>query len=419
MRNIRFIITTVILLTLFSETRSPASTPGREPTCAVITFLALEGVSEGIAQMISERIISEFGRSHQYRMIERTQAENVLRENQIAMVSLDTSLAIEAGKILAAEYVVIGSIGKIGSVYSINSRLVSVESGTAIEMATTDHKGSEENLLLVAAVNNARQLLRLPLLDIPPEPELKSSESLVPNTPQPMVRQTAGPTLNSPPKMPRPRQGAPVELAWIPEGNLMLSARRTKSLRRLVPVSGFWMSKHEITQDQWEDLMGSNPSAFKGGSNPAENMEWYQAVEFCNKLENIINASQPDNETRLFKVRLPIDSEWEYACLAGASTAYHSGDTESDLQAIGWYSRNSQRRTHPVGMKKPNRWGLYDMHGNVSEWCDNFARSRSRRIIKGGAYSDRASRCTASFIDDLRPGSDSKTVGFRIIVTNR
>lgn len=411
---------TVILLAAGFFAGIPNANGQREktPTCAVLTFLAVEGVSEGLAKMVSERIATEFGLSRQYRMIERTQTEKVLRENQIAMVSLDTSLAIEAGKIMAAEYIVIGSIGKIGNIFSINSRLVSVESGAVIEIASTDYRGREENVLIFAAVNNARQLLNLPLIEMPDEPEPQETKT-APTQPATHPPGHRGPDTREPPALPNPKSGTPIELAWIPDGNLVLEAQRTRSLRRVVPIRGFWMSKHEITQDQWVDLMGNNPSRFKSGSNPVENIRWTEAVEFCSKLENIINAMVPANEQRLFRVRLPLDTEWEYACRAGTTSAYHSGDTETDLQAVGWYSGNSRKTTHPVGTKTPNRWGLYDMHGNVAEWCDNFSQSRSRRIVKGGSYSDRASRCTADYIDDMRPRRRSPNVGFRIIVIPR
>jgi formylglycine-generating enzyme required for sulfatase activity len=122
------------------------------------------------------------------------------------------------------------------------------------------------------------------------------------------------------------------------------------------------MGKYEVTQKQWHDVMGNNPSDLKGDDLPVEQISWYDARDFIKKL----NEKEGTN-----KYRLPSEAEWEYAVRAGTNTTYFFGDNISELGDYAWYSE-SPGRTHPVGQKKPNPWGLYDMNGNVNEWMQDI-----------------------------------------------
>lgn len=123
----------------------------------------------------------------------------------------------------------------------------------------------------------------------------------------------------------------------------------------------FYIGKYEVTQEQWRKVMGSNPSYSKGDDKPVQNVSWYSVQEFIKKLNEMEGTD---------KYRLPSEAEWEYACRAGTTTKYSFGDDYLQLGEYAWYSSNAEG-LHPVGQKKPNPWGLYDMYGNVGEWVQD------------------------------------------------
>jgi formylglycine-generating enzyme required for sulfatase activity len=152
----------------------------------------------------------------------------------------------------------------------------------------------------------------------------------------------------------------------------------------------FYIGATEVTQAQYQAVMGTNPSYFKGPANPVEQVSWDEATEFCKKL------SEKSRQT----FRLPTEAEWEYACRVGTQTGYSFGDKPSDLGEYAWYGKGGGNKSHPAGQKKPNAWGLYDMHGNVLEWCADWLgdypkgavtdpqgpQSGTYRVTRGGSW---------------------------------
>jgi formylglycine-generating enzyme required for sulfatase activity len=186
----------------------------------------------------------------------------------------------------------------------------------------------------------------------------------------------------------------------------------------------FYLQDTPVTQRQWQQLIGKNPSNFKdGGKNcPVELVSWEEAQLFINNL----------NEDEITDVyRLPSEAEWEYVCRAGSDAEFSFGDDVERLDEFAWYSKNSERKTHPVGEKEPNAWGLYDMHGNVREWVeddwhDNYRGAPddgmawvnkprgSYRVIRGGGWGDGARGCRSATRSSGRPGDRYFDVGFRL-----
>ncbi len=166
-------------------------------------------------------------------------------------------------------------------------------------------------------------------------------------------------------------EGVSLDLVWIPQGEFLMGSPEDEEDRfddegpqhRVRISRGFWMGRYEVTQGQWQAVMGSNPSGFTGdGRLPVEQVSWEDCQAFLRKLNGRVSGG---------RFRLPSEAEWEYACRAGTWRRFSFGDDDSRLGEYAWYWENSGRTTHPVGGKEPNAWGLYDMHGNVLEWCED------------------------------------------------
>ena len=169
----------------------------------------------------------------------------------------------------------------------------------------------------------------------------------------------------------------------------------------------FYLGKYPVTQQQWEAVMGNNPSNFKGGSLPVETVSWDDAQIFIQKLNQLSGK-------KLY--RLPTEAEWEYACRAGTTSEYYFGDDASQLGEYAWFGGNSGQTTHPVGQKKPNEWGLYDMAGNVWEWTDSwYDSSRSRRVVRGGSWHGSSGYCRSALRFGDCPAYRSDSIGFRLV----
>ncbi len=222
-----------------------------------------------------------------------------------------------------------------------------------------------------------------------------------------------------------------LELVPIPAGEFTMGSPTSESghskdegPQTLVTITRtFWLGKFEVTQLQWVELMGRNPSPIEntGPDEPVENVSWTDAMEFCRKVtERERQAGRlPDG----YAYTLPTEAQWEYACRAG-TTGSHAGD----LDAMAWYDQNSGKTTHPVGKKQPNGWGLYDMHGNVWEWCRDWLgnypggsvtdpkgpASGSRRVLRGGSCFNSAQDCRSTYRLGTGPDNIGSILGFRL-----
>lgn len=215
----------------------------------------------------------------------------------------------------------------------------------------------------------------------------------------------------------------------VPPGTFMMGSPSNEPGRgndekrhRVTLTKGFYMQTTEVTQGQWKAVMGSNPSKFKncGDDCPVEKVSWNDVRKFIRKL----NQREGGN-----KYRLPTEAEWEYAARAGSTGKFCFSGDNGNLRKYAWYDRNSGGKTHPVAQKQPNAWGLYDMHGNVYEWCQDWygdypsasvtnptgPSGGSYRVVRGGSWDFYARLCRSAYRYSFTPGGRFSNLGFRLL----
>ena len=266
-----------------------------------------------------------------------------------------------------------------------------------------------------------------------PTPPPPSPRPLPPPSPspRPLPPPSPSPRPLAPPFTENLPNGVTLEMVGLPAGQFLMGspdsdpdARDNEKPQHQVKVNSFAIGKYPVTQAQYEAVMGTNPSRFQNNpQNPVERVSWNDAQAFCQKLSRITGKTY----------RLPTEAEWEYACRAGTTTRYYFGDDANQLGDYAWYYGNSQGTTHPVGQKKPNAWGLYDMSGNVWEWCednwhDNYIGAPTdgsawlkngndnRSPLRGGSWSVDPDYCRSAFrSDSVRRGNVYGSLGFRVV----
>jgi formylglycine-generating enzyme required for sulfatase activity len=219
-----------------------------------------------------------------------------------------------------------------------------------------------------------------------------------------------------------------MEFVLIPAGTFRMGSEDRESEKPVHEVrisKPFYMGTYPVTQGEWEAVIGKNPSEFKGTRRPVERVSWEEAQAFIRKL------NEREDGGAAARYRLPSEAEWEYACRAGTTTRYLFGDDPSQLDRYGWYHGNASGETHPVGEKAPNAWGLYDMHGNVWEWVqdwydkDYYGKSPkvdpagpaggSGRVLSGGCWYFDAVDARSAIRGGHAPGDRFDFVGFRVV----
>jgi formylglycine-generating enzyme required for sulfatase activity len=222
--------------------------------------------------------------------------------------------------------------------------------------------------------------------------------------------------------------GVKMELVLVPAGSFRMGSEKgddgEKPVHEVNIPKPFYMGKYEVTQEQWQAVMGNNPSHFKWPKEPVDSVSWDDCQAFVKKLNERVRGG---------KFTLPTEAEWEYTCRAGSKAEYCFGDDAKELGEYAWYDRNSEARTHPVGEKKPNAWGMHDMHGNLWEWCEDvwhdsydgapadgsswlIGGKQQRRVLRGGSRGSTPLGCRAAVRDMGDPTDESWGYGCRVVL---
>jgi RNA polymerase sigma factor (sigma-70 family) len=385
-------------------------------------------VSEDTAQKRVARAVQRLG--------------DLLRERGVE-AGTATGLAMLVG----AHAVQAAPAGMAAQVLAVASGQAAAPAAAAISAAVVQGSLSMAGKIAIAAVLLTTTVIALVLTQMGPRQRQFAAPPVQPVAADPLSQPTVllGPALG--PASLDLGDGVTLELIGIPPAEFTKGDEIRRPAHRVRIPYGYYIGKYEVTQGQWVRVMESNPSAFhRDPRNPVEHVNWHDCEEFCRRLSLATGRI----------VRLPSESEWEHACRAGTSTVWHFGDDPNELDKYAWHNittqgdgpialrlapaaypiRNSGGRSRPVGQKLPNPWGLYDMHGNVWEWCqdvghhsdryDNYPRDGSpasfagaadARITRGGGWgSIHLNETFSAFRFSHPPEHTSGGLGFRIVV---
>ena len=225
------------------------------------------------------------------------------------------------------------------------------------------------------------------------------------------------------------KNGITIDMVKVEAGTFMMGATSEmqnpwddeKPVREVILTNDYYIGKYEVTQSLWQAVMGTNPSYFKGDNLPVEQVSWDNCLEFIRKLNSLTGR----------KFRLPTEAEWEYAARGGKKSRGYQYSGSFNISDVAWYNGNSGNKIHPIGMKQANELGVYDMSGNVNEWCQDWygsyvsssqtnplgANSGSFRVCRGGSWYFGTVNCRSSFRSRGNPDTRSRYLGFRLVLS--
>jgi len=400
------------------------------------------GVSATDAKALSEKLrssivqisLSQHDVNDTFRIMERSQMDKIFSQFEIQNTGCtDVSCAVEFGKMLDARRIIIGSISLVGETYMIICRIVDIESSQILLSVDRDYQGQIDGVIKILPEIGAALLQMSIPLKSQPNPPIKDnpSSTSIHVKPQALVYSDSLVLLEN--------LNFPLTLILIPGGEFTMGSFDGDGDERpmkKIAFDAFYMSAYEITQEQYLAVMHVNPSYYQDNNLlPVEKVSWIDAAEFCNSLSKLCGLRPCYNERTWIcdfsadGFRLPTEAEWEYACRAGTDTDYYSGSSEEGLRLVGWYSGNSNQKTHLVGQKTPNSFGLFDMHGNVFEWCNDFYTSYQsyasdlnltldsgrRKVARGGSWYVGPRECKSSKRSVSDENLRHPTVGIRVV----
>ncbi len=391
---------------------------------AVFDFDVVGKVDKDIARPLSDSVRGVIVKSGTYKVMDRANMDRILREQAFQMSGgVLKDKAVEAGQFLGVGKLVIGSIGLVGRTYMISLSLVNIESGET-ERVEEDTCKCEIDELIESVKRAAGKIIAggPPPPSLPPAPA-PTRIDLLPQAPVPVLS-PSGITFR---ETVTGMDFILIKGGCFQMGDVFNDGDRDERPVHEVCVEDYYIGKYEVTQGQWKAIKGKNPASNKKSDmHPVEDVSWNDTQDFIKELNQKTN--------RYF--RLPTETEWEYAARSGGQREKWAGtNNESDLNNYSWNENNANRETHPVGQKRPNALGLYDMTGNVWEWVgDWYDRSYyeesmrsnpggpsrgSDRVFRGGSYKDKAKdlRTVKREKKSNRKGDDER--GFRLVLPAR
>jgi hypothetical protein len=338
------------------------------------------GSDTNIRKVVGSKLQQAIINNGQYDAVERTEsilAEIRKEESYQHSGVVDDELIGRLGKDLGADYVCVAELVYVFSSTYINAKLVDTEKKKAIKFADVEGEIKNMSSLVKMSEELATQLLG------------KGGSS-------------GGGSIGGEGKPGSYSKTYSNGTAWNPDGIEMIYVEGTRN--GSFSIADFYIGKYEVTQTQWTSIMGNNPAEFSGSNNPVENVSWKDVQLFIERL----NAKTGTN------YRLPTAAEWECAAREGrGNKSDYSGN--NSIQMVAWYADNSGDATHRVGTKSPNAIGIYDMSGNVAEWCqDCYDSGCAYRVFRGGSWVDDAEDCRVAERNRNAPTARSIIVGFRL-----
>jgi formylglycine-generating enzyme required for sulfatase activity/TolB-like protein len=403
----------LVLLAMFACTGLFAQ---QKPVVAVAPFDVISGVSATDAAMITDVFFVRLGNTRKVELVNRNMVDRIIKEHNFQAGDWSNEKKTAAlGDALNADWIVQGNIRKMSNgllviVQFYDIKTFKFEGGTDLRLANADEAYDKMNPLVDSLIQT-----------ISGSTGTRQSG----NT----NRNTGGGTTSA--------NFVRVEGGTFQMGNPSGGDNDERPVHT-VTVKSFSISKYEVTQKEWQEVMGNNPSNFKGDNRPVECVSWYEAVDYCNKRsikEGLTPAyrGSGDNITCDWSAngyRLPTEAEWEFAARGGIKdylTTEYSGSNSVD--AVAWYSGNSGNSTHPVGTKAANSLDIHDMSGNVWEWCWDWygsyssgtqtdprgAVSVASRVLRGGSWGNSAADVRSARRGRNTPSSRSGHIGFRLV----
>jgi len=431
----RITLTALILVVIIAASSFAAEKPAKQVKdlsnlIAIFDFDVVGKVDKDVSRPLSDSMRHTIVKSGRFKVMDRANMDRILKEQAFQMTGgVQKERAVEAGQFLGVGKIVIGSIGIVGRTYMISISLVNIESGET-ERVEEDTCKCEIDELIESVKRAASKLMEggpspaAAPAAMPAPAQVPSRRESVSQPPITVISPSGITYRDSVTGM----DFVLVKGGCFQMGDVFDDGDREERPVHEVCLEDFYLGRYEVTQGQWNMLKGRNPSSNKKSDmHPVENVSWNDAQDFIKEL----------NQKSGRNFRLPTEAEWEYAARSGGQREKWAGanNNESELDNYGWHNGNASRETHPVGQKRPNALGLFDMTGNVWEWVGDWYDSSyykenirnnpggpgrgSDRVYRGGSYKDSAKDLRTMKREKKSNRRSDDTLGFRLALPVR